>query len=196
LIDPELLSCTPNLDRCHPNASRLQAAVSAGIRSTAELSSTKEHPLFNFTINRNGRRTVSRGRPGAGPAPRCVRPRIEPLESRLVLSSSPTPYLQTNLVSDIPGLAQLTDSSLVNPWGVSFSSTSPFWVSNQGTNTSTLYSVTPTGITKVPLTVNIPATASGPQGPTGQVSNNTSSLVLNSMPAHFIFANLNGTISA
>ena len=104
--------------------------------------------------------------------------------------------MQTNLVSDIQGLAQIQDSSLVNPWGVSFSSTSPFWLSNQATNTSTLYSATPTGITKVPLTVNIPKTASGPQGPTGQVSNNTSSFVLNGMPAHFIFANLNGTISA
>src|SRR6202023_3231068 len=99
-------------------------------------------------------RTVSRGHRGAGPSPRRARPQMEPLEARLVLSSSPTPYLQTNLVSDIPGLAQLQDSSLVNPWGVSFSSTSPFWVSNQGTNTSTLYSLTPTGISKVPLTVN------------------------------------------
>ena len=100
-------------------------------------------------------------------------------------------------MSDIPGLAQIQDSSLVNPWGVSFSSASPFWVSNQGTNTSTLYSVTPTGITKGPLMVNIPTTASGPQGPTGQVSNNTSAFLLpNGMPAHFIFANLNGTISA
>ena len=69
-------------------------------------------------------------------------------------------------------------------------------MSNQATNTSTLYSVTPTGISKVPLTVNIPTTASGPQGPTGQVSNGTSSFLVNGMPAHFIFANLNGTISA
>jgi hypothetical protein len=29
-------------------------------------------------------------------------------------------FSQTNLVSDIPGLATITDSSLVNPWGVSF----------------------------------------------------------------------------
>ena len=126
--------------------------------------------MFELTMRRIARRKVSRGHRGAGPAPRRARPRIEPLESRLVLSSSPTPYLQTNLVSDIPGLAQITDSSLVNPWGVSFSPTSPFWVSNQGTNTSTLYSATPTGISKVPLTVNIPTTASGPQGPTGQVT--------------------------
>jgi hypothetical protein len=29
-------------------------------------------------------------------------------------------FSQTNLVSDMPGLATITDSSLVNPWGVSF----------------------------------------------------------------------------
>ena len=44
-------------------------------------------------------------------------------------------YVQTNLVSDIPGLAEATDPHLVNPWGVSFSPTgSPFWISNQGTD--------------------------------------------------------------
>ncbi len=53
-----------------------------------------------------------------------------------------TPYAQTNLVSDVAGLAQVIDPSLRNPWGMSFSATSPFWVSDQGTNTSTLYRVT------------------------------------------------------
>ncbi|MGA2702244.1 MAG: TIGR03118 family protein [Isosphaeraceae bacterium] len=128
-------------------------------------------------------------------AKRRARPGLESLEARTVLSGL-NPYLQTNLVSDVPGLAQVTDSSLVNPWGVSFSAISPFWVSNQGTNTSTLYAVTPTGISKLGLTVSIPTTASGPQGPTGQVNNSTSSFLVNGKPAEFIFANLNGTISA
>ena len=107
-------------------------------------------------------------------------------------------YVQTNLVSDIPGLAAITDLSLVNPWGSSRLPTSPFWVSNQGTNTSTLYAVTDTlNVTKNALTVAIPTTASGPQGPTGQVANTGTSFVLaDSNPARFIFANLNGTISA
>src|SRR4051812_17549151 len=47
-------------------------------------------------------------------------------------------YIQTNLVSSIPGLAILPDPLLVNPWGISRSPMSPFWISNQGTNTSTL----------------------------------------------------------
>jgi uncharacterized protein (TIGR03118 family) len=111
-------------------------------------------------------------------------------------------FVQTNLVSDIPGLATITDPELLNPWGVSHSPISPFWVSNQATSTSTLYSVTDeTNVSKVNLTVAIPKTAQGPQGPTGQVSNtNTSSFLVNNGgdggSAHFIFANLNGTISA
>ena len=48
-------------------------------------------------------------------------------------------YVQINLVSDIPGLATITEPELVNPWGVSHTTTSPFWTSNQGTNTATLY---------------------------------------------------------
>jgi len=116
--------------------------------------------------------------------------------------------VQTNLVSDIPGLATITDSALVNPWGVSHSSMSPFWVSNQGTSTTTLYAVTDetnvmkvTGVNPPSGNIAIPKTAVGPQGPTGQVNNTNSS----SFPvgkggdggsAFFIFANLNGTISA
>ena len=41
-------------------------------------------------------------------------------------------YIQTNLVSDIPGLAAITDLNLKNPWGVSFGPTTPVWVSEQG----------------------------------------------------------------
>src|SRR5215831_4516285 len=114
-------------------------------------------------------------------------------------------FTQTNLVSNIDGLAKITDPLLVNPWGVSHSPTSPFWTSNQGTNTATLYAVTgETTVTKVNpmgfVDIDIPTTASGPQGPTGQVNNtNTSSFPVASddgKSARFIFANLNGTISA
>jgi len=120
-------------------------------------------------------------------------------------------FVQVNLVSDIPGLATVTDPKLVNPWGVSHSTTSPFWTSNQGTNSATLFTVTDrTTVSKVIINppagfVAIPTFGSGPaQGPTGQVSNignpNTSSFPVKNGgdggSAHFIFANLNGTISA
>jgi uncharacterized protein (TIGR03118 family) len=108
------------------------------------------------------------------------------------------PFVQTNLVSNHPGLAPITDPNLNNPWGVSESTTSPFWVSDQGRNLATLYTVTGAGVSKVSLEVSIPTTAAGPQGPTGQVFNNQagSFLLPGGSPATFIFANLNGTISA
>jgi hypothetical protein len=112
-----------------------------------------------------------------------------------------TNFVQTNLVSDIAGLAMVTDLNLVNPWGVSFNAAtgSPFWISDQGSNLTTVYPVIgSTGIAPAVLTVHIPTTATGPQGPTGQVSNtNTSSFILSDgKSASFIFADLNGTISA
>src|SRR5262249_7509342 len=86
--------------------------------------------------------------------------------------------------------------NLKNPWGASFSNTSPFWVSNQGTSTADLFTVHGVTASQNLLEVTIPKTAAGPQGPTGQVNNNTSGFSVNGSPATFIFANLNGTISA
>ena len=115
-------------------------------------------------------------------------------------------FLQSNLVSSIPGLATITDPLLINPWGLARSPTSPFWVSNQGSGTSTLYAVTgKTNVTAVTGVnaqgfVGIPTTAAGPQGPTGQVNNtNTASFQLTpgtaSTSSRFLFADLNGQIS-
>jgi uncharacterized protein (TIGR03118 family) len=96
---------------------------------------------------------------------------------------------QTNLVSDIPGLAAVTDPNLVNPWGVSFSATSPFWVSDQGKNVSTLYNAS--GVPQGgPLVVNVPG------GPTGQVANSTPGFLIGSTPSAFIFSTLSGNILA
>ena len=108
-------------------------------------------------------------------------------------------YVQTNLVSDIPGLAIVTDPALKNSWGISSGPTTPFWVSDQGTNLATLYVVNSAGVSKnagLPQ-VAIPTTGSGPQGPTGQVSDiGGGNFAVSGSPARFIFANLNGTISA
>jgi uncharacterized protein (TIGR03118 family) len=116
-------------------------------------------------------------------------------------------FIQTDLVSDIPGLAALTDPELHNPWGVSHTATSPFWTSNQGTQTATLFAVTAgNGVTKAApagTNGNIAIPPAGVSGPTGQVANtNTSSFPVsvvsggNGASANFIFANLNGSISA
>src|SRR5260370_13941119 len=48
-------------------------------------------------------------------------------------------YKQTNLVSDITGMAPTIDPNLKNPWGLTRSSGSPWWVGNNNSGTSTLY---------------------------------------------------------
>src|SRR5215831_9965201 len=79
-------------------------------------------------------------------------------------------YKQTNLVSDQPGVAALTDPNLVNAWGMSHGPNTPIWVSDNGADVTTLYTgdngSAPVSI--VPLVVSIPAGA-----PTGQVFNDT-----------------------
>ncbi len=115
-----------------------------------------------------------------------------------------------NLPVPVPGVGppQFLDPNLVNPWGASMTATSPLWVSNQGTSTSTLYSgfVNGSPFTKVGLTVSTPTTA-GPafmQGPTGQVVNTTTGSSTpfsvigpggQSFAAAFIFAQRNGMIT-
>ena len=103
------------------------------------------------------------------------------------------------LVADRPGHARSTDADLVNAWGLAASPTSPIWVSNNGTSTSTLYSgaTRPNEpVSKVPLTVAIP----GKGAPTGVVFNPTSRFRLHSAgktgPALFIFAGEDGELFA
>jgi len=102
-------------------------------------------------------------------------------------------YSQTNLVSDIPSMAAVTDPNLKDPWGMSFSATSPIWVSDRATGLSTLYSGTGTII---PLVVTVPP-GTPSTGPTGQVfAGPTTSFTLNGKSASFIFDTLGGTIDA
>ena len=105
---------------------------------------------------------------------------------------SGTSYVQTNLVSDIPGLAAVTDPNLIDPWGVSFSATSPIWVSDRGTGVSTLYN----GLGVInPLVVTVPP-GTAATGPTGQVFAGGTNFRLNGTAVNFIFDTLGGTIDA
>ncbi len=104
-------------------------------------------------------------------------------------------YDETDLVSDIPGRAQLTDPLVVNPWGLALSPTSPLWVANNGSDSATLYSGGANGsVTKVGLEVAITGGA-----PTGQVFNGTSSFVVTgpngSGPARFLFDSESGDVT-
>src|SRR5579884_2099381 len=119
----------------------------------------------------------------------------------LITSLMQAQYVQTNLVSNSSANpATTTDPNLINPWGMVQGPTTPFWVSDQGTNVSTLY--TGTG-TKLPLTVNVPTVPSmngfPPNGPTGIVFNTGSGFPLATkgtatVKSIFIFANMNGTL--
>src|SRR5206468_11338719 len=48
-------------------------------------------------------------------------------------------YTVTPLVSDVPGAAPVLDPDLQNAWGLTASSSSPWWVADNGTSVSTLY---------------------------------------------------------
>jgi uncharacterized protein (TIGR03118 family) len=108
-------------------------------------------------------------------------------------------YSVTPLVSDVPGAAAVTDPHLVNGWGLARSPTSPWWVADNGTDKSTLYSYNSTTKTAsiVPLVVNVDG------GPTGAVFAGVAGnfLVATSTsttlgPANFIFASEDGKIRA
>ncbi len=98
-------------------------------------------------------------------------------------------YQQTNLVSDIPGMAQYTDPNLVNPWGMAYSPTGPIWVSGNHSGVATIYSGA--GVSS-PLIVAIPPPVGGSSSsPTGQVFNGSGGFGGD----RFIFATEDGTIS-
>lgn len=109
-------------------------------------------------------------------------------------------YQQTNLVSDLAGVAKLTDPKLVNPWGLVHAPTSPWWIANNNAGVSTLYNGQGRA---VPLVVTIPAPAGSHAGtlaaPTGVVFNSTSDFTVSKNghagPSLFIFATEDGTIS-
>jgi uncharacterized protein (TIGR03118 family) len=119
-------------------------------------------------------------------------------------------YLRTDLVSNTGTAQNPGDPNLVNGWGLVSSTTSPFWVSDNGTGKSTLYSVSnplqgPTA-TKLGLVVTVsPAVAGGQGTPTGIVANEsakastdftvTDPVTHKSGKAAFIFSTLDGTIS-
>jgi uncharacterized protein (TIGR03118 family) len=125
-----------------------------------------------------------------------------------MLGTMPTPgqngeqqvYTRVNLVSDIAGVARFTDSNLVNPWGLGFGPTSPFWVADNNGNVSTLYNgrgqAFPVGS---PLVVTIPAPGSPTGGtPTGLVFNGTGQFVISANSKSgsplFLFSSEDGTI--
>jgi uncharacterized protein (TIGR03118 family) len=102
-------------------------------------------------------------------------------------------YAVTNLVSDGTIPAAHTDGNLVNAWGLTATASSPWWVANNGTDSTTLYNGD--GVAQqqpTPLVVSVPG------APTGAVANATNDFVVHSDAssgaARFLFATEAGTI--
>jgi uncharacterized protein (TIGR03118 family) len=109
-------------------------------------------------------------------------------------ATATTSFSRINLVTDDQTInaAKINDPNLINAWGISYSSTGPFWVSDNGKGVSTLYTVNPvTNATlQSPLIVTIPGNGSV----TGQVFNpSTDPKVFNGN--RFIFVSEDGTVS-
>jgi uncharacterized protein (TIGR03118 family) len=128
--------------------------------------------------------------------PTAVANGVQPAHHRATAGT----YHRVNLVSDQAGKAQIQDTNLVNPWGVSAlpaSPPSPLWVSDNGTDVTTLYTGGVHGGAQsiVPLVVSIPGGA-----PTGQTANPTTDFVIHgadgsSASAKFLFVGESGHLS-
>lgn len=117
-------------------------------------------------------------------------------------------YVQSNLVSDIPGLAPVTDPNLLNPWGIAFfPGQSPFWVNANNAGLSLLYDGLGVAFPGLPSVI-IPAPGASTGGtPTGIVANffvGSGAFLIpdpahagqNFGPALFIFDSEDGTVLA
>jgi uncharacterized protein (TIGR03118 family) len=117
----------------------------------------------------------------------------EILEDRFLLAAG---FSQVNLASNVPGLAQVTNTSLVNPWGLAYSPTGPFWLANNGSGVSDLLN----GLGQpLSLAVTIPSSTGGLGTPTGVVFNSGTGFAISgngaTAPATFLFATQDGKIA-
>jgi uncharacterized protein (TIGR03118 family) len=118
---------------------------------------------------------------------------VLPLDDRILPSTS---YLAQDLIADQPGVAAITDPTLVNGWGISLNPNGGvFWVSANGTGLSELYGGDVNGS---PITQPFKVVTPGGT-PTGQVFNGTPDFVVSSgtakAPAAFIFASESGAVT-
>ena len=117
--------------------------------------------------------------------------------ARLASAAAPAnAYLVHNLTANQPGIADFTDPTLVNPWGIATSATSPFWVSDGGTGLSTVY--TSNGTPNATTHPTVPPSAKGttPSTPTGIIANATGGFLVQGKVPGFIFVTADGALSA
>ena len=122
---------------------------------------------------------------------------VIPLLSAAVAAQAQN-YTQTNLVANTASAgAAVVDPNLVNPWGLSRSASSPWWVSDAGTGLSTLYSGA-VAIEKLTVTIPPASSKSKTGSPSGVIFNGNASdfLIATGDPAAFLFDTLDGSIVA
>jgi uncharacterized protein (TIGR03118 family) len=114
-------------------------------------------------------------------------PSFEELGERCLLSAG---FVQTNLISNVPGVAQTLDANLINPWGMAGGSAGSFMFSNNKAGVATADSGFPA--------VAVPG-ASWMGSPTGVALNASQGFAIaqgqKSAPSLFLFAGEDGTIA-
>jgi uncharacterized protein (TIGR03118 family) len=137
--------------------------------------------------------SLSRKNPAASDRQHFHRPFLEPLEDRCLPSGG---YAQVNLASDVPGLARVADTNLVNPWGIAFSPTGPFWFADNGSGASDLLDGRGQPF---PLVVAVPPVTGSGGTPTGTVFNGGAGFAISengvTAPSRFLFATEDGAIA-
>ena len=130
----------------------------------------------------------------AGTAPPAALPSMR---NTSTLAEVDSHYRAVLLVSDGYIGTKAVDPNLQNVWGLVASATSPWWIANNGTGTSSLYDGQGRNSVGLPF-INVPSEAGGPGSPTGIVFSGRGFVVSakgKSGPARFIFASEDGVIS-
>jgi uncharacterized protein (TIGR03118 family) len=127
----------------------------------------------------------------------AAEPRQPAIDPTIPVIAPGNAYRQTNLVSDWPGLAPILDPLLTNPWGITATASSPFWVSNSGSSTSTLYrgDISGSPFFKQPAMPFITIPGGRPTGIVANGSNDFAVTNGSTAPARFIFSSLTSYIS-
>src|SRR5437879_8451799 len=105
----------------------------------------------------------------------CASIAIAPHLRSATAAVTPT-FTETNLVSDVPGMAKTTDPNLVNPWGMALGLNSGIWVSDNGTGKATTYDGTGKPIATASaqiVTIPSPKNSAAASSPTGVTTNDT-----------------------
>lgn len=101
-------------------------------------------------------------------------------------------YSITNLTSNQQGQGNYTDPLLVNPTGLAYAPSGPFWVSDEGSGWSTLYNGSGQPQS---LQVTVPSASGTGQGtPTGIAYNGSQEFQIVGAASIFLFVTLDGTI--